>query len=247
MSGDGGRLPGGIEAVLFDLDGTLVDSAAVWRRAMARTLARCYERYPVLRTLGSPEAVYDSVLSPLAARRGAEVGGEWDDEFLRHALRELLAEHARRDDAYADEVFSQYARERARGTYECYPHAVPALEALRGHWPLGLITNGPSEHQRSRIEPLGLDRYFEAIAVSGELGVRKPDPAIFRHVLRALSVTPAAAVYVGDSLEADVAGAKAAGMAAVWLNRDGRAVSGDHEPDAEIATLAELPGLLGIE
>ena len=112
---------------------------------------------------------------------------------------------------------------------------------------LGLITNGPSEHQRSRIEPLGLDRYFEAIAVSGELGVRKPDPAIFRHVLRALSVTPAAAVYVGDSLEADVAGAKAAGMAEVWLNRDGRAVSGDHEPDAEIATLAELPGLLGIE
>ena len=247
MSGDGAPLPAGIEAVLFDLDGTLVDADAVWRGAIARTLAPCYERYPALRTLGSPEAIYDSVLWPLAAERGAAVGGEWDDEFMRHALREFLAEHAERDDGYADELLSQYARERARGTYQRYADAVPALETLLGRYRLGLITNGPGEHQRSRIEPLGLDRYFEAIAVSGELGVRKPDPAIFRHVLAALSVTAAASVYVGDSLEADVAGARAAGMAAVWLNRDGRAVAGDHEPDAEIATLAELPWLLGIE
>ncbi len=238
-----GLLPPDLDTVLFDLDGTLVDAAAVWRAAMQDTFVTAFARYPQLRTLGSADEVYDRVLWPAAAERGAEVGGEWGDDLLHHAFRRLLAEHATADDAFAGELMAQYVRERSGGAYQLYPDATPALDALAGRFRLGLITNGPSEHQRSRIGPLGLDRYFESIAVSGELGVRKPDPAIFQHVLREMAVEASTAVYIGDSLEADVAGAHAAGIAAVWINRTGAAPDGA-TPDATITTLDELAALL---
>jgi putative hydrolase of the HAD superfamily len=244
----GGALPAGLDTVLFDLDGTLVDSAAVWRAAMGATFATAFARYPQLRALGSSDEVYDRVLWPAAAERGAEVGGEWSDDFLYHAFRRLLAEHATADDAFAGELMAQYERERAEGAYELYPDVAAALDALiardtrAGRLRLGLITNGPSENQRSRIAPLGLDRYFETIAVSGELGIRKPDPAIFEHVLHEMSVEPSTAVYIGDNLEADVGGAHAAGIAAVWINRTG--APPDDAPDATITSLDELLPLL---
>lgn len=246
-------LPDGIEVVIFDLDGTLVDSSAVWRDAMAETLALACERYPRLARLGDADVVYERVIWPAAAARGAEVGGEWDDELIHHAFRHLLAEHATPDDDFATELQTAYVAARAAGVYETYDDARRTLDAVAERFRLALITNGPSENQRSRIEPLGLDRYFEAIVVSGELGIRKPDPAIFAHMLRELDVAPAAAIYVGDNLEADIGGAHAAGMAAVWINRNG--VTPDAKgataegvtprakgmtPDAEITTLDAL-------
>ncbi len=262
MSPASGSLPDCVETVIFDLDGTLVDASAVWRAAMAETLALAYERYPQLAALGDADEIYRSIIRPAAAERAAEVGGEWDDELIHHAFRRLLAEHASRDDGLAGELQEHYVAARLRGAYRLYDDATRTLEAAGERFRLGLITNGPSEHQRSRIEPLGLDRYFEAIVVSGELGIRKPDPAIFEHLLRRMDVTPDAAVYVGDSLEADVVGAHAAGLAAVWLNRNGTTPEGvtphakgttpegvtphakGATPDAEITTLDELLPLL---
>ncbi|MDP6606243.1 MAG: HAD family hydrolase [Dehalococcoidia bacterium] len=238
----GNALPAGLDTVLFDLDGTLVDSAAIWREAMGATFATAFERYPQLRALGSADEVYDRVLWPAAAERGAGVGGEWSDDFLHHAFRRLLAEHATADDAFAAELMAQYERVRSAGTYQLYPDVAAALDSLLGRYRLGLITNGPSENQRSRIAPLGLDRYFKSIAVSGELGIRKPDPAIFNQVLHEISAQPSTAVYIGDSLGADVAGAHAAGVAAVWINRTG--APRDDAPDATITTLDELLPLL---
>ena len=85
---------------------------------------------------------------------------------------------------------------------------------------LGLITNGPSEFQRTKIALLGIEPYFDSITVSGEVGSHKPDPEIFRVALSALSVEPEEALYVGDRPEADVAGARAIGMTAVLLRRE---------------------------
>ena len=239
-----GSLPAGIEAVLFDLDNTLVDTRAVWNGAMTRTLDGCFERYPELRALGTPETLYERVLWPFAAERGAEVGGEWDDAFLGHALRRLLAEHATRDDRYADGLLEQYQRERESGSYELFPGVAATLTALAARFRLALVTNGPGTNQRSRIEPLGLDAYFAVIAVSGELGVRKPDRAIFAHVLKQLDVRPSAAVHIGDDLDADVGGAKAAGLSAVWVNRNG--AEREHDADAVVTSLSQVPALLGV-
>ncbi|HJM74364.1 MAG TPA: HAD family hydrolase [Dehalococcoidia bacterium] len=247
MSATPGGIPDGIpddiKAVIFDLDGTLVDSSAVWRIAMTRTLALACERYPQLAALGDANELNERILRPAAVRRSAEVGGEWDDEFIHYAFRHLLTEHATRDDDFAAELQAAYVATRSEGVYETYDDARRTLDAVAKRFRVALITNGPSENQRARIGPLGLDHYFEAIVVSGELNIRKPDPAIFEHMLRELDLSPAAAIYVGDNLEADIGGAHAAGMAAVWINRLG-ATAGDFKPGAEIATLDDLLPLL---
>lgn len=85
---------------------------------------------------------------------------------------------------------------------------------------LGVVTNrlwGGKPFQED-LQTLGLLNYFDPpnIAVSADLGVRKPDPAIFLHALNALSIAPNEAVMVGDSLTADIAGAQALGIFSVW-------------------------------
>ena len=88
--------------------------------------------------------------------------------------------------------------------------------------PIGIVTNGPTEVQRAKLELLGVDRLVDFVLVSEEFGVAKPDPAIFREALRFAEVGPEEAIFVGDSVEFDMAGARAAGIPTVWVNRHQR-------------------------
>ena len=83
--------------------------------------------------------------------------------------------------------------------------------------PIGLITNGPSDIQRLKLEQSGLTGAFGCEVISGELGVGKPDPSVFHGVLEGLAAEPSASVMVGDSWERDVLGGLHAGMSAVWI------------------------------
>jgi putative hydrolase of the HAD superfamily len=89
-----------------------------------------------------------------------------------------------------------------------------------------------------------LAEYFDAVVVSGDLGIAKPDPSIFEHALEQLGVDAADAVMVGDSMSKDVEGALAAGMRAVWVNRSASSDAIAGEDFIEIATLSVLPDLL---
>ena len=136
-------------------------------------------------------------------------------------------------------------RDNLRQSYALYPDARPTLETLAGRFKLAIITNGGSTRQRQKIEATGLNSYFDAILVSGEVGVGKPDPRVFERALSMLDVPPHRAVHVGDSIDADVAGARASGIVAVWVNRPGAPVpAGPMTPDHEIRSLADLPPLL---
>jgi putative hydrolase of the HAD superfamily len=117
------------------------------------------------------------------------------------------------------------------------PDAVPALDALRdrGHR-LAMVSNWdytlPDE-----LERLGISHYFEVVAVSATLGVAKPDPRIFHHALQALGVEAGDAVHCGDHPEKDCEGARAAGIRAVLVDREGRF------PDAACRRIESLTGL----
>ena len=118
---------------------------------------------------------------------------------------------------------------------------VPAALAAAGV-PLALVTNGASCLQREKLAGSGLGDRFDAVVVSGDLGVGKPDASVFRHALSLLGAPADAAVMVGDNLDRDIEGAAApAGLRGVWINRTGRP-----QPDGvtAITTLAELPALL---
>ncbi len=111
---------------------------------------------------------------------------------------------------------------------------------------VGLITNGPSRIQRDKIARLAIGDLFELILVSEEEGIWKPDPLIFHRALERFGIEPDDALYVGDSAEHDVAGARAAGITSVWINRRGREWPGGARADHEITSLLELPDLLGL-
>jgi 2-haloacid dehalogenase len=81
---------------------------------------------------------------------------------------------------------------------------------------------------------------FTAVVTSEDVGAYKPDPAMFRRGLAALGLTPDEVVHVGDSIDADVRGAHAAGIRAAWINRWGRAVPEGAPVSYELTTLADL-------
>lgn len=115
------------------------------------------------------------------------------------------------------------------------------LDAIDPDLRLAVITNGASDTQHAVLSALGIEDQFRTVIVSGEAGVAKPHPQIFELALDALGVSAEQAWHVGDNLLVDVAGARAAGVTAVWLNRAGIAPSaGAAEPDMEVRSLVEL-------
>jgi HAD superfamily hydrolase (TIGR01549 family) len=241
-----------IEAVLLDLDGTLVDASHAWERAFAEVLALARERYPDLARLGTDPEAHRALFVPLVTAEHLRAGGgEWRVEYLHRALARLLEHEGHEDEALATRMFEAYYDAWPRHV-RLYPDTLPLIEALQGRFRLGIVSNGIGSEQRLKIGPLGLEPYFEAVAISEELGVLKPDPRIFEHVLGALGgIDPARAIHVGDDLIGDVGGAHAAGLAAgVWLNRGvtvtspGTPSPGDSAPDVEVRSLTELLPLL---
>lgn len=86
---------------------------------------------------------------------------------------------------------------------------------------IGIITNGPSDHQRMKLESLGLDRWFspKQVLVSGDVGVSKPDRQVFDLMATRLKGNPR--YYIGDNPVNDVQGALNAGWQVIWLNTKG--------------------------
>ncbi len=134
-----------------------------------------------------------------------------------------------------------------------FPDVIPTLDWLRERgYRIGSVTNRSQgdEPFRQELRHHGLLDYFEVLSISCEVGYMKPHAAIFRHAIEALDVAPEEAVVVGDSLRADVAGAQALGMTAVWKrNHASPADSGldpndrSITPDYVIETVGDLPGL----
>lgn len=239
-----------IRAVLLDLDGTLVDALHAWGQAFGDALELGRAHVPALAALDDGPRAHMEVFRPLVGRAHHEAGGgEWRREFLQRGFALLLEQHGAADPDLADRMFALY--ESAWPRYmRVYPEVPAVLDELARRYRLAIVSNGLASEQRMKIGPLGLDRHIEVTAISSELGTRKPEPAIFRHVLEQLGVAPGEAIHVGDDFGADVVGARAAGLAAgVWLNRDDGLLQ-EHpttvpvEVDFELADLSGLVPLL---
>lgn len=119
-------------------------------------------------------------------------------------------------EAFARQLYLDFASPAA---WRPFDDVLPCLEQLaRRGLRLALVSNW-DRHLRPILQGLGLEDRFDHIAISAELGVEKPAPAIFAPVLRALAVEPAQVVHVGDTRSEDVVGARAAGLWAVHLRR----------------------------
>jgi putative hydrolase of the HAD superfamily len=111
---------------------------------------------------------------------------------------------------------------------------------------IGLVSNTvwPGSLHKEDLERFGILEFFDHLLFSADLGVRKPHPQIFQTALEALHVAPHEAVFVGDRVPEDVAGAKGVGMRGVWKERPDRERLSHVIPDAQIVQLWELLALL---
>lgn len=212
------------KAIFFDLDDTLYDLRRYRVARLREALAGVVERYP--------QFVGDDLVQ--AALAEGVFTEQFSDFLRRRGVDEVVI-------AAAQQVF----QDRWFEGMLLAADAVPTLEVLRFRYHLGLITNGPAWAQRRKIERFALARYMEVVIVSEEVGVAKPDPAIFLLALRQLSLVPSEALFVGDSPGFDIEGAAAVGMPSVWMNpRREPLPDGVPAPLAVIEQLASLPALL---
>jgi len=250
-------------ALLFDLDDTLIpeeplavaafqataraapgvdaERLALDARAHARALWRAGETYPYCRRIGisSWEGLwcrFEGEGEALAALRA------WAPEFRREAWARALADQHVDDRALAEELGDRFGVER-RALHAPFPDAA-LIEDLRDDYALALVTNGAACLQREKLEGSGLTAHFDAVVVSGDIGVGKPDAAVFRNALALVGAEPADAVMIGDTIERDIDGALALGLRAVWINRFGRPRPPGRDDLVEITGLDELPALL---
>ena len=219
-----------IQAVLFDLDGTLLDR----RRSFQRFIHDQWERFSDLLGAVPPDQYVQALIrldrDGYGPREGLFTGMVAQFELPSDLAANLLSDY------------------RAGFPSACllFPDAAQTLAVLRASGlRLGLITNGSVRMQSEKLECLGLSSAFDTILISAAEGISKPDPAIFHRALDRLRVDPARAVFVGDHPDVDVAGARAAGMFAIW--RRDLAVSKVVEADATIDEVGDLLTVLGVE
>lgn len=198
-----------LDALYLDIDGTLCRYGLEPQVALPR-VAR---EHGVARDLDPDEyyLLYREVERERPGRPYREVSDE--------AYGRLLARSGYDDADLARRVGAAYRALRL-GSLDLYPEALEVLDALHGEVPLGVISNGPADIQWEKLERFGLRRFFDAVVISGEVGVEKPDPSIFRLALERLGVEAPRSAHVGDNLEADVRGALQAGLTAAWVNRE---------------------------
>lgn len=166
---------------------------------------------------------------------------QWSPTYRRESWRLALADQGVDDARLADDLADRFGTER-RARHEVFADVGEILNHLSGSYSMALVTNGAACLQREKLAASGLSEYFEAVVVSADLGVAKPDPSVFEHALSSLGLDPDDAVMVGDSLSKDVEGALAAGLGAVWVNRSGR--SAQSTDLIEVSTLSGLPDAL---
>lgn len=230
-----------IRGILFDLDFTLVDNDVGWRQLWPAVAERFAARYPGF----DPEEFQARSYEFADGHYELLLRGDIDyDTYRRDYVRHGLEPWGELD----DELYSAYSEARTRSVdlIQLFADALDTVRGLRASGiRIGILTNGPSELQRRKLRLIGIEDEVDAVAISEEIGVSKPDPEAYARALAMLELPANEVAMVGDHVVNDVAGALAAGLAAaVWVERR----PGESLPEgAHLAReLAEVPRLLGL-
>jgi putative hydrolase of the HAD superfamily len=184
--------------LMCDLDDTLVVRPPLFREWAQEFLAEVGQ---------SPELV-DWVVEQ-------DRGGHRPRLELFSALTKLTGHHLT-----SEELLEDHQR-RLAGSYRLTDDTRGALDDARARgWTIAVVTNGPTAVQTRKLEATGLDAIVDAVVISQELGVAKPDPLIFRTAAERAGTTLEGAWMLGDNLDADIAGAQAVGARSVWVKRE---------------------------
>jgi HAD superfamily hydrolase (TIGR01549 family) len=214
-----------------------------WRSAMAGLRARAVALLPGLDYEAFLDALYAASLE-IARARAPEHRETPIEQRYRRALARLGYEGPQMD--HIAEALARLQLD-AQAAHTTMPHdTFRLLEQLARRRRLGVVSNfdhGPTAH--AILARHGLTHIFSASVISIEYGRRKPHPAIFEEALRRLDASPQQALFTGDSLADDVAGAQGVGMDTAWLNWHGELVPVEGpKPTCTLSRFTDLAGVL---
>ena len=229
-----------MDAIIFDLDDTIYDQAG----AFVRTF---HELYPQ-----KASAIdFDAFWAAFRIRSDEVFRASQDGAIAMDSMHALRVQRG-----FAD-MGLVISKEDALAFQDCYagylhtaialtPTMVQVLDWCKDNAAFALLTNGPSDHQRRKLEQLGLGRWFgpENTFISGDYTTAKPDPEFYLLAAAGLGADPMRTVYCGDSFANDVVGPTRVGMRTIWFNRHGRTRPAEPSPTWTVDTEEELLALL---
>jgi putative hydrolase of the HAD superfamily len=197
-----------VDAVIFDVDGTLVDHDSAQLGGLTMYLSQLGEQldhdgWVRWRTLEEHH---------FARYLAGEVGFQ---EQRRHRVRDFTGDAF--DDVSADAWFDGYRRA-FEASWSVFDDVAPTLAALADH-PLAAFSNVPGGLTRHKLRSVGLADCFDVALGTDDVGASKPDPVTFTSVCAALGAPIGRAWHVGDRYQVDAVGARDAGLRGVWLDR----------------------------
>jgi len=224
-----------ITAIFFDIDGTLLDFKAAEKAAFCRSMGEfgidhAEEKYP--RYTAFNRSLWEAL----------ERGELTRDELLAHRYENFFKNEGIRRDPRA---FEDSYRKNLTEEHILMDGALEILDYLYGKYPMYVVTNGIAHTQYRRMKDSGIDRYFDGIFISEEVGYSKPDPRFFEKALEgAGNPDPADVIIIGDSLTSDIKGGIHAGLKTCWLHEKDAEKKEDYPTDYDIVHLSELKEIL---
>lgn len=224
----------GIRAITLDLDDTLWAIGPVIKRAEAALYDWLADNVPRIVDLYA----YEDMLALRRQVQKEHVDRAHDLVFLRRTALARMGIAAGYGDGFVDDAFAVF--EEARNTLELFPEVRPALASLGRRYRVVAVTNG-----NAKLDRIGIADLFDDFISAATAGAAKPARRIFDAAVEAGGADRHETLHVGDHPEADVNGARAAGLKTVWMNRLGHDWPKQFEqPDGIVADLNELERML---
>ena len=225
--------------LFFDLDHTLWD----FSRNSTETLMEMYEEFEIGRIGNVSETDFLEAFSHTNSYLWNRYNkSEIDKDFIRKERFNLIFQRLSIDASDFPDSLGTIYLERCPTKPHLISHTLEVLEYLQGKYHLHILTNGFADTQQVKLERSGIASYFQTVVHSESTGHKKPDKEIFAHALKVANAELASSIMIGDSLQADILGAKKFGMRSIFYNPHKL----DHFQliDYEINHLSELIELL---
>lgn len=230
-----------VKAVVFDVDDTLYEQLVPFEKAIHSTFKRVFENEFLLKLYLDFRFFSDDVFD-------LTINGQLSLEEMRiYRITEALKKNQL---SCSKEQANSFQKNYASSQKEIViqDEVLSVLKKLiTMNVPLGILTNGPTNHQKAKIKQLAISDLIpnKYHFISGKLGLNKPNPDIFDHVSKMMTINPNELIYVGDSYENDVVGAKQANWTSLWINKYQKNItSEDIQPDREIKGYHQLKEVL---
>ncbi|GAA6817473.1 HAD family hydrolase [Staphylococcus sp. 18_1_E_LY] len=222
-----------IKAVVFDLEGTLLDR----KKSRDKFIEEQYERF------------HDYLVSiQLADFKNKFIELDDDEDHDKPELYKAIIKDFHIDRLTWKDLFHDFEMHFYRYVFPYYDTLYTLEKLNKREYLTGVIANGKSKIKQYRLHALGIEHVINYMSTSQTVGYRKPHPKIFENILEKLDTKPEETMYVGDDPLNDVAPARAMGMVSVWFKEaDAEIEPLPEEVDYTISTLEELLTILPIE